>query len=71
MRYEHCGACLTVADQYAAGLIVDDPSIKAQICKAAWNQKQIEDAGGIVLCADLSAKMRDDTGKMQLQQCKK
>ena len=37
-------------------IVVDDPSIKAQICKAAWNQKQIEDAAiSIVLCADLNA----------------
>jgi nitroreductase len=37
-------------------IVVDDPSIKAQICKAAWNQKQIVDAAiSIVLCADLNA----------------
>ena len=43
-------------------IIVDDPSIKAQICKAAWNQKQIEDAAiSIVLCADLDAHV--DAGR--------
>ena len=53
-------------------IVVDDPNIKAQICKAAWNQKQIEDAAiSIVLCADLHA--HEDAGrywKMQLQPCK-
>jgi nitroreductase len=43
-------------------IVVDDPSIKAQICKAAWNQKQIEDAAiSIVLCADLNAHV--DAGR--------
>tara|TARA_B110000003_G_scaffold273412_1_gene311097 strand:- start:2241 stop:2840 length:600 start_codon:yes stop_codon:yes gene_type:complete len=43
-------------------IIVDDPSIKTQICKAAWNQKQIEDAAiSIVLCADLDAHV--DAGR--------
>ena len=43
-------------------IVVDDPSIKAQICKAAWNQKQIEDAAiSIVLCADLNA--HEDAGR--------
>ena len=43
-------------------VIVDDPSIKAQICKAAWNQKQIEGAAiSIVLCADLDAHV--DAGR--------